>query len=103
MTDLNQGPVTQLYVKGSFTIRGARSAQQCTSRTRATAAPVRATTSACGTPAHKVAQMKIVTATSPGHVGRPNEDFVGDVPGAVVLLDGAGIPGTETICRHGVA
>jgi hypothetical protein len=42
-------------------------------------------------------------ATSPGHVGRPNEDFVGAVPGAVVLLDGAGIPGTEEICRHGVA
>jgi len=41
-------------------------------------------------------------ATSPGH-GRPNEDFVGAVPGAVVLLDGAGIPGTETICHHGVA
>lgn len=47
--------------------------------------------------------MRVVTATSAGHVGRPNEDFVGDVPGAVVLLDGAGIPGTETICRHGVA
>ncbi len=47
--------------------------------------------------------MKVVTATSPGHVGRPNEDFVGDVPGVVVLLDGAGIPGTEAICRHGVA
>jgi hypothetical protein len=42
-------------------------------------------------------------ATGPGHVGRPNEDFVGAVPGAVVLLDGAGIPGTEEICRHGVA
>ncbi len=42
-------------------------------------------------------------ASSPGHVGRPNEDFVGAVPGAVVLLDGAGIPGTESICRHGVA
>ena len=41
-------------------------------------------------------------ATSPGH-GRPNEDFVGAVPGAVVLLDGAGIPGTEAICHHGVA
>lgn len=42
-------------------------------------------------------------ATSAGHPGRPNEDFVGAVPGAVVLLDGAGIPDTETICRHGVA
>lgn len=46
--------------------------------------------------------MKFLSATSPGH-GRPNEDFVGDVPGAAVLLDGAGIPGTEAICRHGVA
>ena len=45
--------------------------------------------------------VKFLTATSPGH-GRPNEDFVGDVPGAAVLLDGAGIPGTEAICRHGV-
>jgi hypothetical protein len=42
-------------------------------------------------------------ASSPGRVGKPNEDFVGAVPGAVVLLDGAGIPGTEAICRHGVA
>jgi hypothetical protein len=42
-------------------------------------------------------------ATSAGQPGRPNEDFVGAVPGAVVLLDGAGIPGTESICRHGVA
>ncbi|MGH3347884.1 MAG: hypothetical protein ACRDO4_12980 [Nocardioides sp.] len=46
--------------------------------------------------------MKVLMATSPGH-GRPNEDFVGAVPGAMVLLDGAGIPGTESICRHGVA
>jgi hypothetical protein len=42
-------------------------------------------------------------ATSAGTAGRPNEDFVGAVPGAAVLLDGAGIPGTETICSHGVA
>lgn len=34
---------------------------------------------------------------------RANEDFTGAVPTAVVLLDGAGIPGTESICRHGVA
>ncbi len=47
--------------------------------------------------------MKILTATSPGHDGRPNEDFVGDVPGAVVLLDGAGIRGTDAVCHHGVA
>lgn len=47
--------------------------------------------------------MHISMATSAGHPGRPNEDFVGAVPSAVVLLDGAGIPGTESICRHGVA
>jgi hypothetical protein len=42
-------------------------------------------------------------ATSAGHPSRPNEDFAGAVPGAVVVLDGAGIPGTESICCHGVA
>jgi len=45
----------------------------------------------------------ISMATGAGHPGRPNEDFVGAVPRAAVLLDGAGIPGTESICRHGVA
>ncbi|MFJ6852730.1 integrase [Streptomyces sp. NPDC091271] len=39
-------------------------------------------------------------AARPGHV---NEDFTGAVPTAAVLVDGAGIPGTESICRHGVA
>jgi hypothetical protein len=42
-------------------------------------------------------------ATSPGHPGRGNEDFVGGVVDAVVLVDGAGIIGTEDICQHGVA
>jgi hypothetical protein len=42
-------------------------------------------------------------ASVAGHAGRPNEDFLGALPTAVVLLDGAGIPGTESICRHGVA
>jgi hypothetical protein len=42
-------------------------------------------------------------ATSAGHPGRPNEDFAGVVPGAAVLLDGAGIPGAEAVCSHGVA
>jgi hypothetical protein len=50
-----------------------------------------------------VVKMKAAMATSPGRVGKPNEDFVGAVPSAVVLLDGAGIPGTEASCRHGVA
>jgi hypothetical protein len=52
---------------------------------------------------HRLLGMKVAMATSPGHVGRPNEDFVGAAPGIVVLLDGAGIPGSEEICRHGVA
>jgi hypothetical protein len=41
-------------------------------------------------------------ASSAGHPDRPNEDFVGAVPGAAVLLDGAGIPGAEAVCSHGV-
>jgi hypothetical protein len=44
-------------------------------------------------------------ATSAGHpqrAGHVNEDFVGAVPDAVVLLDGAGIPGTDHLCEHGV-
>jgi len=41
-------------------------------------------------------------ATSAGHPGKPNEDFVGAVPTAALLLDGAGIPDTESICSHGV-
>ncbi|MEV0385653.1 integrase [Nonomuraea sp. NPDC050643] len=32
-----------------------------------------------------------------------NEDFTGAVPMAAVLIDGAGIPGAESICSHGVA
>ncbi|GAA4369728.1 protein phosphatase 2C domain-containing protein [Nocardioides caricicola] len=43
--------------------------------------------------------MRIDTATSAGHPGRPNEDFVGCAPGAVVVLDGAGIRGAEHLCR----
>lgn len=47
--------------------------------------------------------MHVSMATSAGQAGQPNQDFVGAVPGAAVLLDGAGIPGTESICSHGVA
>jgi hypothetical protein len=47
--------------------------------------------------------MKARLASSPGHPGRANEDFVGVVPGSIVLLDGAGIPGTGSVCHHGVA
>src|SRR3712207_3262676 len=46
--------------------------------------------------------MQISAASSPGRAGRANEDFVGSVPGAVVLLDGAGVPGMDEVCRHGV-
>jgi hypothetical protein len=35
--------------------------------------------------------------------GRTNEDFAGAVPTAAVLVDGAGIPGSASICQHGVA
>jgi hypothetical protein len=47
--------------------------------------------------------MHVSMATSAGQPGRPNEDFAGAVPRAVVLLDRAGILGTEAICCHGVA
>ncbi|MGC4812850.1 hypothetical protein ACLQ29_20195 [Micromonospora sp. DT228] len=47
--------------------------------------------------------MHVSLVTSVGRADRRNEDFVGAVPGAVVLLDGAGIPGAESLCRHGVA
>jgi hypothetical protein len=47
--------------------------------------------------------VQVTLASSAGRAGRANEDFVGAVPGAVVLLDGAGIPGAEAICSHGVA
>lgn len=46
--------------------------------------------------------MLVAMASSGGHA-RPNEDFVGAVPSGVVLLDGAGIPGAEALCRHGTA
>jgi hypothetical protein len=47
--------------------------------------------------------MDVRMATHSGHPERGNEDFVGAVPGAVVVIDGAGIPGAESLCRHGVA
>ena len=42
-------------------------------------------------------------ATRAGHPGRVNEDFVGAVPGALVLCDGAGIRGSGHLCHHGTA
>lgn len=35
--------------------------------------------------------------------GRVNEDFAGATASAAVVVDGAGIPGLESVCRHGVA
>lgn len=49
--------------------------------------------------------MEVSWATSAGHperAGHVNEDFVGAVTDAVVLLDGAGIPGAGHLCSHGV-
>jgi hypothetical protein len=46
----------------------------------------------------------MLTMTSDGgHPDRANEDFVGAVPGALVLVDGQGITGIEELCRHGIA
>lgn len=47
--------------------------------------------------------MRVSMATISARAGRVNEDFAGAVPGAAVLLDGAGIAGAESVCRHGVA
>ncbi|GAA0975696.1 hypothetical protein GCM10009555_034000 [Acrocarpospora macrocephala] len=44
-----------------------------------------------------------MTSVAAGRAGRVNEDFTGAVPTAAVLIDGAGVPGSESICRHGVA
>lgn len=47
--------------------------------------------------------MRVVMTSDAAWTGRVNEDFAGAVPTAAVLIDGAGIGGTESICRHGVA
>ncbi|SBT44011.1 Protein phosphatase 2C [Micromonospora narathiwatensis] len=47
--------------------------------------------------------MRVTMASAAARTGRVNEDFTGAVPTAAVLIDGAGIPGAESICRHGVA
>jgi hypothetical protein len=48
--------------------------------------------------------MRVLLASEPGMADRPNEDFAAAVPGAVVLLDGAGyVPDSDTGCVHGVA
>lgn len=47
--------------------------------------------------------MRVTMTSAAKRTDHPNEDFTGAVPMAAVLIDGAGIPGTESICRHGVA
>jgi hypothetical protein len=47
--------------------------------------------------------MRVTMTSAAARTGRANEDFTGAVPTAAVLVDGAGIPGAESICRHGVA
>src|SRR2546430_14963719 len=47
--------------------------------------------------------MRVTMTSAAVRTGHANEDFTGAVPTAVVLIDGAGIPGTESICRHGAA
>ncbi|MFC7646305.1 hypothetical protein ACFQX6_41235 [Streptosporangium lutulentum] len=48
--------------------------------------------------------MRLTLATEPAYPDRPNEDFIGATPDAVVLLDGAGTPADlESGCSHGIA
>ncbi|WP_062439023.1 hypothetical protein [Herbidospora daliensis] len=47
--------------------------------------------------------MKVTTASAAARPGRINEDFTGATSTTAVLVDGAGIPGAEPTCRHGVA
>ncbi|MFF8915359.1 integrase [Streptomyces sp. NPDC015032] len=47
--------------------------------------------------------MRVTLTSSAARTDRANEDFTGALPTAAVLIDGAGIPGTASICRHGVA
>jgi hypothetical protein len=47
--------------------------------------------------------MRVTMTSAAARTGHANEDFTGAAPTAAVLIDGAGIPGTESICRHDVA
>lgn len=47
--------------------------------------------------------MRVTMASTARRADRTNEDFTGALPAAAVLIDGAGIPGSESICAHGVA
>ncbi|MEU8231199.1 hypothetical protein AB0C12_16520 [Actinoplanes sp. NPDC048967] len=47
--------------------------------------------------------MRVAMVSAAARAGRVNEDFAGAVPMAAVVVDGAGIPGAGSVCRHGVA
>ena len=47
--------------------------------------------------------MHITMATEPASPDQENEDFVAAIPNAVILLDGAGLSGTDSGCIHSVA
>ncbi|WRZ91975.1 protein phosphatase 2C domain-containing protein [Streptomyces sp. NBC_01007] len=47
--------------------------------------------------------MTISLASLPAAPDAPNEDFTAASPGVAVLLDGAGVAGGQTGCKHGVA
>lgn len=47
--------------------------------------------------------MRVAMASAAAHQGRVNEDFAAATATAAVLVDGAGIPGSAAVCRHGVA
>lgn len=47
--------------------------------------------------------MRVTSTSSAARTDRANEDFTGALPMAAVLIDGAGIPGAASVCRHGVA
>jgi hypothetical protein len=46
--------------------------------------------------------MRVTMTSAAARIGRVNEDFTGAVATAAVLVDGAGIPGGASTCRHGV-
>jgi hypothetical protein len=47
--------------------------------------------------------MRVTMTSAAARSGHRYEDFTCATPTAAVLIDGAGISGTESICRHGVA
>ncbi|GAA1363670.1 hypothetical protein [Catellatospora chokoriensis] len=47
--------------------------------------------------------MRVAMASAAARRGRVNEDFTAATATAAVLVDGAGIPGSAAVCRHGVA